>query len=90
MFPKAEKYTLGQKIENSLLETLELSLKAAFSGKQGKLLFLNEIDSKVKLLKTLVRLAGEIKAIDDKKYLLLQEHLQEIGKMIGGWIKYIG
>ena len=29
------------------------------------------------------------KPLDDKKYFLLQEKLQEIGRMIGGWIKYI-
>jgi len=89
LFPKSERYALGQKIEKSILETIELSLKTVYSSKQEKLLFLKEVDSKVKLLKTLIRLANEIKAIDNKKYFFLQENLQEIGRMIGGWIKYV-
>lgn len=28
----------------------------------------------------------ETKSIDDKKYISLSEHLNEIGKMLGGWI----
>lgn len=89
MFPKSEKYSLGQKIENLILEILEFSLKTVYSPKQEKLSLLKEIDIKVNLLKTLLRLANEIKSLDNKKYLILQEKLQEIGRMIGGWIKSI-
>jgi len=89
LFPKSEKYSLGQKIENLILEILEFLLKTVYSPKQEKLSFLKEIDTKVNLLKTLIRLAYEIKSIDNKKYLILQEKLQEIGKMIGGWIRYV-
>ena len=88
MFPKIEKYSLGQKIENLILEILEISLKTVYSPKQEKLSLLKEVDIKVNLLKTLLRLANEIKSLDNKKYLILQEKLQEIGRMVGGWIRY--
>jgi tyrosine-protein phosphatase YwqE len=29
----------------------------------------------------------DIKAIDDKKYILIEANLDEIGRMLGGWIK---
>ena len=89
LFPKAEKYTLGQKIENVILEILEFLLSAAYAPKQEKTLLLKEADAKLNLLKTLIRLASEIKALDNKKYLALQEKLQEIGRMVGGWIRSI-
>lgn len=44
---------------------------------------------KTDLLKYLLRLAYEIKSINLKKYLLLEEKIIEIGKMLGGWIKSI-
>jgi len=88
LFPKIEKYSLGQKIENLILEILEISLKTVYSPKQEKLSLLKEVDIKVNLLKTLLRLANEIKSLDNKKYLILQEKLQEIGRMVGGWIRY--
>jgi four helix bundle protein len=88
LFPKSEKYSLGQKIEKTILEILEFSLQAASASKQEKIVFLKTADAKISLLKILIRLANEIKALDNKKYLILQEKLQEIGKMLGGWIKY--
>ncbi|MEK7103982.1 MAG: diversity-generating retroelement protein Avd [Patescibacteria group bacterium] len=88
LFPKAEKYSLGQKIENLTLEILELTFKVTYSIKTEKTQLLKDADAKIHLLKTLIRLAYEIRALDNKKYLALQEQLQEIGKMIGGWIKY--
>jgi hypothetical protein len=88
LFPKTEKYSLGQKIENLILEILELSFKINYSAKNEKMILLKETDAQVHLLKTLIRLAYEVKALDNKKYLKFQEQLQEIGRMIGGWIRY--
>jgi hypothetical protein len=41
------------------------------------------------VLKVLIRLAKETRAIDNPQYLEIQVILQEIGKMIGGWIKSV-
>ena len=89
LFPKTEKYSLGQKIENLILEILELTLKTIYSTKQEKSLSLKKINVKLNLSKMLIRLANEIRILDNKKYLFLQEKLQEIGRMVGGWIRYL-
>jgi hypothetical protein len=88
-FPKKDRYALGQKSEKIVLEILELLFLANSKQSQEKLVLLNQVDVKLKILKTLIRLCFDIKAIDQKKYLLLQERLQEIGKMLGGWLKSI-
>lgn len=87
LFPKTEKYSLGIRIENFTLDTLELALLAAYAPKVNRLIHLESLDAKVQILKTLIRLAHEIRALDDNKYLALQEHLQEMGKMVGGWLR---
>ncbi len=89
LFPKTEKYSLGQRIENLILEILEFSLKTIYSPRQEKLPLLKELDIKIGFLKMLIRLSNEIRVLDNKKYLILQEKLQEIGRMIGGWMKSI-
>ena len=89
LFPKAEKYTLGQKIESLILEILENSFRVAYGAKAEKTPLLQVMSIKINLLKTLIRLAFQIKALDNKKYIQLQEHLQEIGKMVGGWLRYL-
>ncbi len=42
---------------------------------------------KIDMLKVLLRLAKDCKSIRDKDYIALQLTLQEIGKMLGGWIR---
>lgn len=37
--------------------------------------------------KFFLQIAWEIKALDNKKYIMLSECLNEIGRMLGGWIK---
>lgn len=84
--PKKSKVILGKKIEETVLELLVIISKTA-NLKGDKTKSLLEASEKIDLLKILFRLTYEIKAIDQKKYLLLEEKLQEIGRMTGGWLR---
>lgn len=53
----------------------------------SKLALLKSVDVKLGILKMLARIAFDVHAIDPKKYLKLEQSLQEIGKMLGGWMK---
>lgn len=48
---------------------------------------LQQMSVKLDLLKILLRLAKDNQAITDKRYVELQALLQEIGRMLGGWIR---
>jgi hypothetical protein len=87
-FPKHEKYSLGEKIENSILGTIELSILASLASKYEKEKILLKANCKIELLKILYRLVLNCGIIDTKKYLEQEALLQEIGKMTQGWIKY--
>lgn len=69
------------------LELLELLFLANSKKGQAKLPPLQQADLKLSLLKVLIRLAYDSKAIHLKHYIRLQEKLHEIGRMLGGWIK---
>ena len=84
-FPKTKRYTLGQKLDNLTLEIFELLFSIAFS--QSKATTLQQISIKLDLLKILLRSAKDSQSLKDNKYLELQESLQEIGRMLGGWLK---
>ncbi len=86
-FPKSDKYCLGEKIKNINLEIMELLIDAETAKRDWKSPLLQKASRKTDLLKLLLRLANEIKILDDKKYLSLTEKLQEIGRMLGGWLK---
>ena len=52
-----------------------------------KLPLLQKSSGKLDLLKFFIQLTWELKILDNKKYILLSEPLNDIGKMLGGWIK---
>ncbi|MDO8486432.1 MAG: diversity-generating retroelement protein Avd [Candidatus Staskawiczbacteria bacterium] len=88
-FPKDSRYTLGSKIDSSFLEVIENIIKAEYSDKVEKHIFLKKASTKLDLLKFFLQISWEIKSLDNKKYINLSEKLNEVGKMLGGWIKSI-
>ena len=88
-FSKDSRYTIGTKIDSLFLETIELIIKASYSDKVEKLIALKNASTKLDLLKFFLQITWEIKSLDNKKYILLSEKLDEIGKMLGGWIRAI-
>ena len=87
--PKADRYSLWQKTESSCLELLELIFSAAASSKQTKQDLLQAASVKLNSLRVFIRLAKETRVIDSKKYLVLQTLLDEIGRMLGGWLRSV-
>ena len=87
-YPKSERFDLCADIKNIIYDVIE---KVVFAWKEKdkneRVKILNKIDSKLYLLKTLVRLSYEFKYITDKNYMTWNLHISEIGKMVGGWIK---
>ena len=86
-FPKQTKHTLGAKIDSLFLETIEFIVKANYADKLEKLISLKRASVKLDLLKFFLQIAWEVKSLDNKKYISLSEKLNEVGKMLGGWIK---
>jgi len=87
--PKKSRYTLFEKIDLRFLETIELALAANYLSKEQKLSYLQKAVHKLDVLKFLLQIAWETKNLDNKKYIILSEKLNEIGRMLGGWIKGI-
>lgn len=88
-FPKDSRHTLGAKIDNLFLETIELIIGGSYSDKLEKLILLKRASVKLDLLKFFLQVAWKIKSLDNKKYISISEKLDEAGKMLGGWIKSI-
>ena len=87
-FPKHERYTLGEKMERTILDGIELFVFANQISKYEKEKVLTQANSKIELLKILFRISLNCKILEGKEYLEIESKLQEIGKMTQGWIKY--
>lgn len=85
--PRLDRYTVWEKCEKLLLEVLEDILRAGQTPKSVKLPILEHASVQLNLLRVFLRLAKDVKALDMKKYIIIEAHLDEIGRMLGGWIK---
>jgi len=80
---------MGEKIDSLFLEVTELAFLAGYFYKAQKLPYVQKAAVKLDLLKFFFQIVWEIKALDNKKFILLSEKLNEIGKMLGGWSKQV-
>ena len=84
-FPKFEKFALCTRIKNTILDIEREILRANKS--RNKLPHLDEIDLMLEELRLLIRFSHERKYLSDKKYSNSAKKVDEIGRMLGGWIK---
>ena len=87
--PKSQRYSLWLKCENITLSLLETLIHIGGCKSEERTKFLHKMSTQLDLLKVLFRLAKDTLCIDTKQYLVIQDFVQEIGKMIGGWIKSV-
>lgn len=85
--PKNDRYTLAVRIDALFVDILELLLLASYEPKKNKKPFVQKASRKTTLLKALLRVAWEVKALDSKKYAHLSRHVDEVGKLTGAWLK---
>lgn len=78
---------MGLKCSGLILEILELILSAIENNKEEKIVFLKKASVKLNILRIFIRLTKDMEVLDFKKHLILQKEINEIGKMLGSWIK---
>ena len=84
-FPKSEKYTMAQKIENTSLNFLESIIQSNndFDKKQSLQKAIIELDK----LRIFFRLSKDLQFISFDQYEYGSNLINEIGRMLGGWYK---
>ena len=69
------------------MNLLELLILAENKEGSSKLLILKKSDHHIQILKMMIRMAHEVKAMSQSRYIKNEEKLLEVGRMLGGWIK---
>lgn len=87
--PKDSRYTIGSKIDTLFLETTELVFIAGYMGRDEKAPYIQKAAARFDLLKFFLQILWEIRSIDNRKYVMLSEKLDEIGRMLGGWLRQV-
>ena len=88
--PRIQRQTIGLQIDWYFRQLLEFLFRASFSRERGeKIILVKQAIVKLDLIKFFLQIAWEQKSLDHRKYHLLSGLLDEIGKMLGGWLKQL-
>jgi hypothetical protein len=84
-FPKSERHVLSQELRNGLWRMLRLAV--TIGKRYHKKTTLQELDIEVELMRRKIRLAMELEFLPFKQYEVWARHLDEVGRITGGWIQ---
>ncbi len=86
--PRTEKFSIGTDFKQVMYSTLEDILYINKLEKVKRLDYLNRIDAKLNVQRILLRVMKKFAWIDIKKFNVAMEKLYEVGRLLGGLIKY--
>jgi len=84
-FPKSQRFVLGQQLENALLDILKGIIQA--NQERNKLEILKQVSIDLDKFRILFRLAKDLRFMSIKQYQFGAEKINEVGKVLGGWMK---
>lgn len=87
--PRNYKFTFGDRVQNQLADLLELLIEAYYSPQAKKKILLFQANIKLEKLRYYFRLGYDLGLYSSTHYQEFAARLQEIGRMLGGWLKHI-
>jgi hypothetical protein len=84
-FPKSYRFSVAAKLENGILDFIEITTVA--NMRREKLPLLKRADEALARLRLLFRLSYEMRFINIKSYEFGSRQIVELGKLLGGWMK---
>ena len=86
--PKTEKFNIGNEFKSVMYRVLENILYVDKIEKEKRLYYLNLIDAGINTQRVMLRIMLKNKWIDKKKFQVAMALIYEIGKILGGLIKF--
>ena len=84
-FPKRVRFTFADRINNLALDIVEDLVEARYS--RDKRLLLQRLNLRLEKLRILLRLCHRLRYLPHQGYEHASRSLNEVGRMLGGWIK---
>ncbi len=84
-FPRNHRFVLGERIERNLYELLETLIQAKYSRQRQPLL--EKANLMLEILRFQTRLAKDLQCLKLPSYAFAAKAIDEIGKLVGGWLK---
>ena len=84
-FPKKVRFTFTERMNNLALSIVEDLIEARYS--KNKTITLRRANLNLEKIRILIRICYELKILPPKGYKYAILSINEVGKMLGGWIK---
>lgn len=84
-FPRNHRFVLGERIERNLYDLLETLIQAKYTKQRQPLL--EKANLGLDILRFQMRLAKDLQCLKVESYGFAAKAIDEIGKLVGGWIK---
>ena len=84
-FPRNHRFVLGERIERNLYDLLETLIQAKYTRERTTLL--KTANLTLEILRFQIRLAKDLNCLRVNSYQFASEQINEIGRLIGGWLK---
>jgi hypothetical protein len=82
--PRIHRFTLGERMENLIFEVLESLVEAKYA--REKVPALERANLSLEKLRFLVRVCKDFRYLNIRRYEYLSGRINEVGKLVGGWI----
>lgn len=86
--PRTEKFNIGNEYKNSMYSMLENVIYISKIKEEERINIINKIDAKLNCQRIYLRIMYKNRWIDEKKFKVAISKISEIGKIVGGLIKY--
>lgn len=87
--PKSHRFTFGERVDRLTLDCLEFIIEAIYSSRTEKPALLRRVNLNLEKLRVLWRLICDRRWISQQQLLFVSQRLDEIGRMVGGWLKQL-
>lgn len=87
LVPKTDRHTIFERTDKLIIEVIMNFLEAGYATPDNKIVILQKASVRLNMVRFLIRLMKEIRSLDTKKYVTLQLLIDEMGRMLGGWIR---
>ena len=88
--PRIEKFSIGNEYKNSMYKTLSYVMYLSKVEDNKCIYYTNMIDAEINVQRIYLRIMCKYRWIDERKFNIAMEQIYEIGKILGGLIKYYG
>ncbi len=84
-FSKEYKYTVGESLKKETIDLLTLIFRA--NSRRDKNVVLQQARENIEVIRLLIRLMKDLKQINLKRFVTINQKVEEVSKQLSGWQK---